>query len=354
MADETRVALGEGSPASAAPGIAAAIRSYVLETAPVKAHCLDASHIVHSLAGRPAGLSATVLWLCLWLVCPGVWAAGASAVAVTRPIVAPVANRFPKTAFHQAVCAALRQRGIDPESVCDPSRPAELRILAEYGAIFVAAAAVRLPPRCIFPDEAAVNRFQTLAQARSAMVGRTPVVLQPAALAAFQAACAEAKQAGLAISLKGGAKASRRSLADTEEVWKRYVEEALRNWRKKGRLSRDDAARLRQLPVSEQAEQILKLEAQGLYFGLAQRKPILSSAAIPGTSQHLSLLALDIVEYASPEVRRVLAKHGWHQTVLDDFPHFTWLGAGEEQLPGLGLHPVRSARQTFWLPSLGE
>lgn len=294
----------------------------------------------HSLPRRV--VAAVGLWL--WLASSAAWAADA----------ADAASRFPRTAFHRAFCAALQRRGIDPESVCDPTRPAELRILTEYGAIFVAALAAAVPPRCIFADEAAVTQFQAAAQARSASVGRTPVVLQAAALVAFRAACAEAKQAGLVISLKGGAKASRRSLADTEDVWKRYIDEGLRNWVKAGRLSRDEASRLRNLPSAAQAAAILGLEAQGLYFGLAQRKTILSSAAIPGTSQHLSLLALDIVEYAQPEVRRILAKHGWYQTVLDDFPHFTWLGVAEERLPGLGLYPVRSQRQTFWLPDLRE
>lgn len=322
-------------------------------------------------------MSATI-WLCLRLASPSAQAAtrmpatpnpkpvvqpvpakpmaeSARAAGSSQPATAPIpASRFPRTVFHKAFCAALQQRGINPESVCNPASPAELRILAEYGAIFVADAAIRVPPGCIFTSEAAVTQFQTQAQAKSVTINRTTVTLQPAALAAFQAACAEARQARISISLHGGAKASRRSLADTEEVWNRYVDEALRNWQKKGRLSRDTADRLRELPPLKQADEILNLESKGLYFGLAQHKTILSSAAIPGASQHLSLLALDIAEYANPEVRRILAKHGWYQTVLDDFPHFTWLGVPEEKLPGLGLHPVISSRQTFWLPEVKE
>jgi hypothetical protein len=343
------------------------------------------STFFHSEIGRQlrfaaiaGGLMVAGIWLCLQLGCPSAQAAVRTPPATTKPVAAPavvkpappaprgisssqpaavtapVASKFPKTAFHQAFCAAMRQRGMDPESVCNPADPAELRILAEYGAIFVADAAIRLPPGCIFGSEAAVTQFQTTAPAKSIVVNRTTVTLQPAALAAFQAACAEAKQARLSISLHGGAKASRRSLADTEEVWNRYVEEALRNWQKKGRISREEVIRLRELPPIQQADEILKLESKGLYFGLAQHKTILSSAAVPGASQHLSLLALDIAEYANPDVRRILARHGWYQTVLDDFPHFTWLGVAEEKLPGLGLHPVTSSHQVFWLPEVKE
>jgi hypothetical protein len=325
------------------------------------------------------GLMVMTLWLCLRLTGAPVPAAATSKTAPPAPLAKPVVhsspaappaavsprpippgqpaaapslNRFPKTAFHQAFCTALQHRGIDPESVCNPTNPAELRILAEYGAIFVATETVAVPPSCRFADEAAVTQFQARAQAKSATLNRTIVTLQPAALEAFLAAGAEAKRAGLTLSLHGGATASRRSLADTEEVWNRYLEEALRNWQKKGKLSRDDVTRLRALPRLEQADAVLQLEAKGLYFGLAQHKSILSSAAIPGASQHLSLLALDISEYASPEIRQILARHGWYQTVLDDFPHFTWLGVPEEKLPGLGLHPVTSSRQTFWLPEV--
>ena len=66
----------------------------------------------------------------------------------------------------------------------------------------------------------------------------------------------------------------------------------------------------------------------------------MSSAAVPGASQHLSLLALDIAEYASPGVRQILAKHGWHQTVLEDYSHFTWLGVSEEELSGPNHRPI--------------
>jgi len=74
--------------------------------------------------------------------------------------------------------------------------------------------------------------------------------------------------------------------------------------------------------------------------------------APPGTSQHLSMLALDVKEFENAKVREILAAHGWFQTVASDLPHFTYIGAKESELPGLGLKKTTSGGRTFWVPDI--
>lgn len=264
------------------------------------------------------------------------------------------AGRVPPTRYHQAVAAALQRRGREFQEVCDPDSPGELRLLAEYGAIFLCAGQVQAPPRCRFASEAEIQAFQASLTTQTVPSPSGPLRLQAAAAKEFAAARDEARRSGHSISPKGGALAGNRSFADTQTVWTRYVEDGLRQWRKKGRLSQDEAARIRNLSLDAQVSEVLTLEQKGIFFGLNQKKTILHSAAPPGSSQHLSLLAMDIAEYADPEVRKILARHGWFQTVPDDYPHFLWLGVPESELSARGLRPVISFRQTFWVPDLGQ
>jgi hypothetical protein len=97
----------------------------------------------------------------------------------------------------------------------------------------------------------------------------------------------------------------------------------------------------------------LALEERGLYFAKGFSKSIIYSGAPPGSSQHLSMLALDIVESNNPVVRQILAKHGWFQTVVSDLPHFTFLGEAEAELPKLGLKKVASSGRSYWVPDIG-
>ncbi|MBA3693716.1 MAG: peptidase M15, partial [Acidobacteria bacterium] len=81
-------------------------------------------------------------------------------------------------------------------------------------------------------------------------------------------------------------------------------------------------------------------------------KSIVYSVAPPGTSQHLSMLALDVNEHDDLRVRDVLAEHGWFQTVVSDLPHFTFLGVSKNQLSKLGLKKIFDSGRFFWLPNL--
>ena len=94
------------------------------------------------------------------------------------------------------------------------------------------------------------------------------------------------------------------------------------------------------------------MEAEGIYFAKDLSKSVIYSVAPPGASQHLSLLALDVAEFNDPNVRRILSKHRWYQTVVSDLPHFTFLGISEDELPKLGLKIVTNDDREFWIPDL--
>jgi hypothetical protein len=111
---------------------------------------------------------------------------------------------------------------------------------------------------------------------------------------------------------------------------------------------------VRALPLREQASAVLELESGGIFFSKDFKKSILQSVAAPGASQHLAMLAFDVAEYGDARVQRLLARHGWFQTVLSDLPHFTYLGLEERELPARGLRRVETAGQTFWVPDMGE
>ena len=264
------------------------------------------------------------------------------------------AARFRSSPFYLAFSRALRRRGMRPELLCDPADPCARRLLSEYGAMFVAADSVAVPPVCVFRDEQEVARFQQQAGARAADMNGATIELQPAALAALLAARDDARREGADISPRDGAEAARRDFADTVRLWESRVRPALAHWLVAGRVSEDEAAHLRSLALKEQLARVLELESCGCFFSKDFSKSILQSVAAPGASQHLALLAFDIVEFADERVRAALARHGWFRTVRNDLPHFTFLGVREDELPGLGLKPVANGEQDFWVPDLGD
>ncbi|HEY9285670.1 MAG TPA: hypothetical protein VIP46_19630, partial [Pyrinomonadaceae bacterium] len=157
---------------------------------------------------------------------------------------------------------------------------------------------------------------------------------------------------GLDITPRDGREAARRSFADTLRLWNSRLLPALEHWGRQGRLTPQDIERLRALPVREQIGAVLELERQGIFFSRDFTKSILYSVAAPGASQHLSLLAFDVNEYADEEVRMILSRHGWFRTVRGDSPHFTYLGLPESQLPAHGLRKISSGGGgDFWVPN---
>jgi hypothetical protein len=117
-------------------------------------------------------------------------------------------------------------------------------------------------------------------------------------------------------------------------------------------LSIEEASKVRSLSPIDQVSEVLRLEEEGIYFAKDLSKSILYSVAPPGASQHLSMLAFDVAEFQDARVREILAKHGWHQTVVSDLPHFTFLGRHEDELPAMGLRSVENAGQSFWVPDV--
>ncbi|HSI87672.1 MAG TPA: hypothetical protein VK918_01370 [Pyrinomonadaceae bacterium] len=228
--------------------------------------------------------------------------------------------------------------------------PLEELLLREYGAVFAARGVVR-PDRVLFDDEGAVRDFQERAESASARIGGYEIVLQRAALEALLNAIGTARGSGLDITPRG-ADSSKRSYEETVELWNSRVEPALVHWVAKQRLSEKQADEIRGLAIPEQIREVLRLENERIYFAKDLSKSIIYSVAPPGTSQHLAMLAFDISEHGDASVREILTGHGWFQTVTSDLPHFTYLGANESELPGLGLKRVEHGGRAFWVPDI--
>ncbi|HLM00039.1 MAG TPA: hypothetical protein VK400_03225 [Pyrinomonadaceae bacterium] len=238
-----------------------------------------------------------------------------------------------------------------PKNFIFPNEQVGKRLLAEYGAIFVARGGAVPPATVIFENEREVSKFQSSVSKSRKFIGGFEIELQAIALQALEKAITRAAEKDLSITPRG-ADAARRSYSQTVELWASRVNPALTHWVGKGRLSRQEAEHLKSLSPTEQVAEVLRLEEKGIYFSRDLSKSILYSVAAPGASQHLSLLALDAAEHDNANVRRILARHGWFQTVISDLPHFTYLGAAESELPSLGLKKLSGGDRSFWIPAL--
>ncbi|HEX8499723.1 MAG TPA: hypothetical protein VF659_03960 [Pyrinomonadaceae bacterium] len=253
--------------------------------------------------------------------------------------------------FEEALLTALARRGAAAGAMCDGRDPVARRILNEYGAVFVAAGTVTPPPVCIFGGAEEVETFQAAARVAAREMGGVVIELQPAAMRALVAAREEAQGQGLDVTPRDGSESARRGYDDTIRLWNSRLLPALEYWRGEGRLTPEEAERVRALPAREQVGAVLELERRGIFFSKDFSKSILYSVAAPGASQHLSLLAFDAAEYGDERVRRILARHGWFRTVRSDCPHFTYLGLEESELPSRGLKKVSTGDGEFWVPN---
>lgn len=241
------------------------------------------------------------------------------------------------------------------ENVCSVERdPIASRVLLEYGSIFVADAGVRLPSRCIFVSGAEVDVFHSRLDIAAASFGTVVVELQRPAMSALLRAVEELKSEGLRVTPLDGRIAARRSFDDTVRIWNSRFHRGLDHWVRLGRITPDEAAAARSAPIPEQIRQVTAWESVGLFFSTDRTKSIFRSVAPPGTSQHLSLLAFDVVESRNSAVRRALNRHGWYQTILTDEPHFTFLGLPEGDLPARGLRNVVRGSGSYWVPVFDE
>lgn len=237
-----------------------------------------------------------------------------------------------------------------PKDFSIPKDSFGMRILKEYGAMFVGKGERVVPKFVIFKDEKEVADFQNSLNISREKIGRYEIELQSSAMNALRNAVSEAAAKNLKITARDY-DAGKRGYGETVGLWFSRVEPALDFWTANGKLSIFDADRLRKISISEQINEIFKLEEQGIYFSKDLSKPIMYSVAPPGTSQHLSLLAIDINEYDSAEIQQIMARNGWHQTVISDLPHFTYLGAVESELHGFGLKKVISGGRFYWVPN---
>ncbi|MFM7405688.1 MAG: D-alanyl-D-alanine carboxypeptidase family protein [Cuspidothrix sp.] len=78
---------------------------------------------------------------------------------------------------------------------------------------------------------------------------------------------------------------------------------------------------------------------------------ILGLVAPPGTSQHLWGLAIDL-QVSTPAQRQALNENGWFQTVVNDQPHWTYLGWNEDELPKFGLQQKIVQGIKYWVTPL--
>lgn len=232
-----------------------------------------------------------------------------------------------------------------------PSDDVGQKMLREYGAMFVAKNGVKPPGKVVFRDESDVSSFQGGLQTSSENIGGFTIELQAPAMKALKDAIAEGSQKNLSIK-PTNADAAKRSYEATVTNWASRVNPGLTYWVGKGRLQQSDASRIKSLSPVEQIPEIFKLESQGMFFAKNNDKSIIYSVAPPGTSQHISMLALDVAQHDNASVRELLARHGWFQTIPSDLPHFTYLGVSEGELPGLGLKKVSSGGRSFWVPNI--
>lgn len=226
------------------------------------------------------------------------------------------------------------------------------RVLQSYGAVFVAAETVRLPSSCVFKGEAEVLAFQKKLQRRQLEIRGYRIELQSAAATALEAAMSDATTVGATITPLDGAIAGARSYGDTLMLWNSRVFPAVEFWIKRGRLPAEARDEIARLDLQKKVVKILEWESQGIFFSTGRTRTILTSTAPPGTSQHLLLTAFDVTEYWHPDVRGALNRNGWFQTVIDDPPHFTYLGFPETELPSRGLMAVAKGGHVYWIPNM--
>lgn len=284
----------------------------------------------------------TVLILSIAFACIGCLAIGANTNNAA-------AGQTPETSMETSASGDFYKNL--PKDFELPKEDAGRLLLREYGAVFVARGGANPPRKVVYRDEADVVAFQNILERSTATIGGTRIELQTAAMNALKAAIAEAATSGLTIGPRG-ADSSRRGYNQTVSLWASRVNPGFAHWVGRRRVTQGEANRVKSLTPYEQVPEILALESQGIFFAKSLDKSIIYSVAPPGTSQHLSMLALDIKEFDNAKVRAVLARHGWFQTVSSDLPHFTYLGVDESELPNLGLKKVTSSNRAFWVPDI--
>jgi hypothetical protein len=176
------------------------------------------------------------------------------------------------------------------------------RVFKEYGAVFAADTTVQIPNKCIFSDESEVRQFQLRLILKNAVIRGVNIELQKAAMDKLLEAVAEANEKGRKITPLDGSVAARRGYYDTVRLWNSRFIPALNYWVGEGKISPDESVSASNAEIRKQVEMVIEWESKGWYFSTDLSKSIFSSVAPPGTSQHLSLLAFDLVEASNAHV----------------------------------------------------
>ena len=243
--------------------------------------------------------------------------------------------------------------GIKLAEICDVDKDVvAARVFADYGAIFLAGNGVLPPNKCFFKNVVEAYTYQARTSSKIAMLGGIEIELQETAMNALLEAEKEAAEKNLRITPMLDSTSAKRTFFDTAQFWNTRFFAALVIWIERGFIPPEDADAARNMTVEEQVKKVMEYEARGLMFGSNLSKSIFYTVAPTGTSQHLAMLAIDVAQYENFEIRNILAKHGWFQTVRSDYPHFTYLGVEERQLPSMGLKYEFVNYQKFWVPNL--
>lgn len=226
------------------------------------------------------------------------------------------------------------------------------RVFAEYGALFAATEKVIIPPTCIFADEAAVSSFRSKLQIQQITIRGTNLLLQKDAADSLTQVLADAETQGITIAPLDGPIAGGRTYYETLRIWNSRFEPALDYWSRRGMITAEEVVASRSMKLNQQVEKVIEWESKGYWFGTNRNGSIFSSTAPPGTSQHISLIALDVAPPLTPTKRALLNARGWFQTVKGDPGHFTYLGVSESDLPKRGLRAVLIDGISYWIPDL--
>ena len=185
----------------------------------------------------------------------------------------------------------------------------EYTLLRSYGTVFInQESGIKLPERVILDNELETQSFQDKISIEI-VNGTEKCYLQKPAAAALN----KAKELEN-IPLKSGyAGDCLRNFATNLRFWNKYANREILNQVKAGKETK-----------------------------------ILGLVAPPGTSQHLWGLAIDL-QILTPSQKQILNENGWFQTVVNDLPHWTYLGWREEDLPKFGLQQKIIQGIKYWI-----
>jgi hypothetical protein len=277
------------------------------------------------------------------------------------------------------------------------TNPVEAEIMKLYGAVFLSRALdvdkkdpkikpVFLPDKCRFDNEAASLKFRarldttlptkddknasdpdrlcdangdplcTNFDGEDGQTGKSTqygIRLQQPAMRALMRVVAKLKDKKKRITPVGENPAER-SIERVRQNWHNGVKEAVQTKSLRGKLSTEDKAffddktNAMDYSTDKVVNKVLALEAKGTYFHKSGTKSLAKGVALPKSSQHNLLLALDIKEFDDTNVVTVMGEFGWFRTIHLDHRHFTFLGLQFKQLQENGL----INKDGYWVPIL--